>query len=70
MSSPILLPSHWRDNFSSSRDKVEYVWRNMLMDSSLLDEEFENTVGECLDDEFKVGEEWIEELIEVKIVEE
>ena len=37
-----------------SRDKFEYVWRNILMDSSLLDEEFDNTVGEGLDGEFEV----------------
>ena len=48
-----------------SRDKFEYVWCNVLMDSSLSDEVFDNTVGEGLDSEFKVGKEQIEEVIEV-----
>ena len=47
-----------------SRDKFEYVWRNISMDSSLLDEEFDNTVGDGGDGEFEV------EGIEVETVEE
>ena len=42
----------WMDFFS--RHKFEYVWRNILMDSSLLDEEFYHTVGKGGDGEFEV----------------
>ena len=62
------LPYHWIDGLFS-RDKFEYVWQNMLMDSSLLDEEFDNTIGEGLDGEFEGVEEVIE-VIEVKTVRE
>ena len=53
-----------------SRDKFEYVWRNISMDSSLLDEDFDNTVGKGKDGEFKRGQEQVEEVIEAKTVEE
>ena len=46
-----------------SRDKFEYVWRNISMDSSLLDDEFDNTVGEGLDGGFEVEEEQIDKVI-------
>ena len=63
------LSSHWMD-VVFSRDKFEYVWRNISMDSSLLYEEFDNTVGEGGDGEFKCGQEQVEEVIKVKTVEE
>ena len=43
-----------------SRDKFEYVWRNLLIDSSLLD---------GLDGEFEVQDKQTKEGIEVEIVE-
>ena len=39
------LPSHWIDGVFP-RHKFEYVWRNISMDSSLLNEKFNNTIGE------------------------
>ena len=53
-----------------SRDMFEYVWRNISMDSSLLDRGFDNTVGEGGDGQFKRGQEWVEEVIEAETVED
>ena len=50
-----------------SRDKFDYVLRKTSMDFSLLDKEFDNTVVEDLDGEFKLDKR-AKEMITVKTV--
>ena len=48
-------------------NKFNYVWRNISLDSSLIDEEFENTVGVDNDGQFEpeeVAEEFVVETVE------
>ena len=47
-----------------SRDKFEYVWRNISLDSSLVDEDFDNTVDVANDGQFEPEEEVEEVLVE------
>ena len=61
------LPSHWMDG-NYSCDKFDYVWRNISLDQSLVDEDFDNNVGVDNDGQFGPEEEVEEEL--VKTVEE
>ena len=61
------LPAHWMDG-QFSCDKFEYVWRNISLDSLLIDKEVDNTVDVDNDGQFK-PEEVTEEFI-VKTVKE
>ena len=57
------LPSHWI-NGQFSRNKFEYVWRNISLDSAVASEEFDQSVEVGNDGEFEPEEEVEEVLVE------